>query len=370
MILNNEQKSFFKKNGYLILKKIISESDIIKATTAFNDLLKKFAAECNIDHNAYINTICQLRDLWKHEPIFEKFTLNSYLPKVASELMERPSARLLHDHLISKPLDNSSTVPWHQDYPYWPVDHSFGLSSWLPLDDVDDKSGALEVIQGSHLDGEEKPVDFINESRNEFDSHPNKVVLEVEKGDVVFLHSLTWHKSGPNLSMPYRRAYINLWIPPESRYTPLHSDWHPVNYNVSVKEGAFLNEDWFPIVGNKTTLNNYPSGEIKYNNLTVEDEELTMYNASKQINTKLTDYLSENIAGFNATFNNAYEFLLDANNRINFIQSLSKPQIKSSNALANECLENLSINSIAWTKHKARNIYNQYYLDYMDIFNL
>jgi ectoine hydroxylase-related dioxygenase (phytanoyl-CoA dioxygenase family) len=368
--LTSEQINFFNTNGYIILRNIVSESDIIDAKISFDKLMKRFSEECNINYESYKNTICQLRDLWRYEPVFEKFTLDSILPNIASKLMGRPAARLLHDHLINKPLGNSSTVPWHQDYPYWPVDHSFGLSTWLPLDKVDSNSGALEVIKGSHLCGEEKPVDFINESRVEFDNHPKKEVLEVNTGDVVFLHSLTWHKTGPNHSMPFRRAYINLWIPPESRYTPLHSDWHPVNYNVTVKEGELLNEDWFPIVGDKDNLENYPSGKIKFKNITIEDEDLTMYNASKQIKTQLSTYLSKNIKEYKYSKKDAYEYLLDDQHRMNFIQSLNQSQIKNTISIADQCLKNLCINSVAWKKHKARNIYNQYYIDFVNIFNL
>ena len=39
-------------------------------------------------------------------------------------------------------------------------------------------------------------------------------------------------------------------------------------------------------------------------------------------------------------------------------------------SIADQCLKNLCINSVAWKKHKARNIYNQYYIDFVNIFNL
>lgn len=371
MNLTATQIQFFHTNGYLVVRDIISTLDIEKAKTAFGNLMHRFAEECNINYADYSNTISQIRDLWKHEPVFNKFTLQSILPKFAAKLMGRPAARLLHDHLINKPFNNSSTVPWHQDYSYWPVDHSFGLSTWMPLDNVDMDSGALEVISGSHLYGEEKPIDFINDSRLEFDKHPDKAILEVSQGDIVFLHSLTWHKTSPNTSMPQRRAYINLWIPPESRYTPLHSDWHPVNYNVTVNENELLNEDWFPIVGDDDNFDQYPRGVLKYKNTVIDDDDLTMYNASKQIKAVLTKQLKKHINEFESSQDNAYEFLLGENNRKRFICALgnSKTDGIMSVKEAEDCLKNLAINFVAWKKHKARNIYNQYYIDFTKIFN-
>lgn len=370
MKLTEEQKKEYHERGVLILKGVFSREFMEEALVAYEEMLERFAEECAIPIADYTHVINQIRDLWKQDQMYENFILKSVLPQIAAQLMNRPAARLLHDHLISKPMGNSGEVPWHQDYPYWPVDHNFGLSCWLAMDDVDDRSGALEIIPGSHLRGEEAPVDFLQGLRTEFYDHPDKVSLPVEKGDVVVLHSLTWHRTGPNTSLPNRRAYISLWIPPESRYAPLHADWHPVNYNISVEPGEFLNSDWFPVVGeiSASQMAKYPAGRLKFHGPEVVDEDLSMFDASMTVRKRIQEMLKETGNTSQEALEDVHGHLFIAENRERFVQDLFRKELVQDPGAAAKCLHELAINAIAWRKHKARNIYNQSYVEFQDIF--
>ena len=114
---------------------------------------------------------------------------------VAQEGMDWPGVRLLHDHIIAKPAGKTNRkIPWHQDSMFWPVDLP-GCSTWTPMEDVGVTGGCLEVIDASHLEGCEQPVDFMAEERWEFGDEAERVLLPVKAGSTVLLHSLTWHRS-------------------------------------------------------------------------------------------------------------------------------------------------------------------------------
>jgi ectoine hydroxylase-related dioxygenase (phytanoyl-CoA dioxygenase family) len=372
MKLNKSQIEEYNQSGALVIPDLFPDALMDKGVDVYSQVLKRFAEECEIPFEDYRSVISQVRDLWKHDSLFQKLIFESTLPQIAAQLMNRPAARLLHDHIISKPQGNSSEVPWHQDYPYWPVDHNFGLSCWLAMDDVDSESGALEIIPGSHLSGEEAPVDFMGGQRADLNIHPKAIRLPVKKGDVVILHSLTWHRTGPNNSLPNRRAYISLWIPPESRYAPLHADWHPVNYNIHVAPGQLLNQDWFPVVGELGTLDleKYPPGRLKFHGPEVVDEDFSMFNASVTVRKRLQEMLARTGKSDPEILNDVHSYLINQENRDSFVSDLHQMGALTDTTASNRCLQELAINSIAWSKHKARNVYNQGYVEFKEMFGL
>ena len=50
-------------------------------------------------------------------------------------------------------------VPWHQDSPYWNLSTDDVVSVWLAIGDVSRENGAMEVVPGSHQDGQIGEVD-------------------------------------------------------------------------------------------------------------------------------------------------------------------------------------------------------------------
>lgn len=370
MRITTEQKKEFQETGFTVIKNAFDLDMVQNATEAFEVYVSQLANECNIQESEYRQVISQIRDLWKEIPLYRKLIFDSTLAVIASEFMDTTAARLLHDHIITKPQETSNEVPWHQDYPYWPTDHPGGLSCWLALDDVDENGGSLEVIPFSHREGECAPVDFIKNPRKDWENHPSKKKIAVKKGDLVVLHCLTWHKTGKNFSAPDRRAYISLWIPPQSRYAPKHSNWHPVNTHVSVTEGELLNEDWFPIVGNYNVeelkqIEPYP---LEFYGPEKEDEDLSMFTASKLVKNRLLKLVEENLLQEKQAITDIFQYLIIPENRKLFVQTLIQRGVIQNANDAEQCLKELSINFIAFDKHQARNVYNEPYLQFKNIF--
>lgn len=358
-MITKEDLQFYNENGYLIIRNFLSTDKLDILSSKYDNLKSKLADLAGIKFDDYQKEISQVRDIWRHDATFKDLILNEEIAKVAPLFFEKKSCRLLHDHIINKPLGNNGIVPWHQDYTYWPVDNPKGLSFWLSFSDLDENSGVLEVIAKSHLWGEEAPVDFINDQKDF--SNYEVITLAVKKGDLVVLNALSWHRTSENTSVKERKAYISLWIPSNSKYAPKHASWHPVNENISVNENEELNEDWFPIVGERDGL----SQEHYYvDNSSTEDMSIiTMYNASKIVKKFLQQHLKVE--------NEIWRFLYNKKNRNKAVQILIEkfnlsPTIKIE---LEKILLSMSINGLAYQNHRARNVYNKSYVKFKEMFN-
>lgn len=358
MITPNDIK-FYNENGYLIIQNFLSIQKIDKLDRNYKNLRKELAKQALIKQADYQKEISQIRDIWKYNTEFKNLILKDEISKVAPLFFKDESCRLLHDHIINKPIGNNGIVPWHQDYTYWPTDNPNGLSLWLAFSDLDKDSGVLEVIPKSHTWGEEKPIDFMNDIKNFSDDDVK--ILTVKKGDLVILDALSWHRTSRNTSVNERNAYISLWIPSNSRYAPKHASWHPVNDNITVDEYEVLNDDWFPVIGNEVTHN---QKHIYSDNSSTENvEKITMFNASKIAKNFLLKHLNLD--------KNIWSYLYLGENRIRSVNTLiSKFELnKTIEDELNKILLSMAINGIAYQNHRGRNVYNDSYVKFKKIFN-
>lgn len=357
-----EARAFYDVHGYAVLAPQLGEGERGALLRALDALLDRYAAEQGVPRDVYLESISQWRDLWRHDEAFSAALGDARLWGAAAHFMGRPGARLLHDHVIRKPAHRSGTVPWHQDFPYWPVDTPEGLSCWCPLEDVGPDGGCLEVIDGSHRWGESPPADFLAEDRRHLDARADLVRLPVPAGSVVILNSLTWHRTGPNLEAGSRPAYITLWLPPDARYAPEHSGWHPVNEHVTVRPGEVLNDDWFPCFGEPHIRDDGPR-PLVHHGPTSRADGLSMFNASATIAAQLRRILAR--GGFSGDREGGIGVLLAQEGAIDLIvretmacgvaTSAHEPALRAA-------LTELRIAADAYRLHRARNVYNGAYV--------
>lgn len=153
-------------------------------------------------------------------------------------------ATLFQDVLMVKH-PRHAPFPWHQDYAYWPVDRPEGVVIWVPLDPVGPENGGLAVAPGSHRDGPGPAVDLHTGapqvgSVGGLPSELRAFIPEMDPGDAVVFHALTWHGSGPNRSPLPRRAWSSSWVSEACRWAPERTPRHPLADRV--RSGAKIEE--------------------------------------------------------------------------------------------------------------------------------
>lgn len=121
---------------------------------------------------------------------------------------------------IDLPNEEKYLFDWHQDYPYV-MDSLDALVFWIPLQDVDEINGCLNIALGSHKLGLQKLtiLDHNNKQNNKQKfmqlAHPevvnqfSQIRVPCQFGDVLVFSTLLLHASGANMS---QRARFTLQV--------------------------------------------------------------------------------------------------------------------------------------------------------------
>ena len=347
---------FYVTHGWVVIDGNLGRDLIDKSINQWTKLKQKFAVEMKLSVEEYEKEVSQWRDLWTEGGTFGELIFDPHLHSIAQLGMGWNGSRLLHDHIICKPHKGSNKkIPWHQDSMFWPVD-THGCSTWTALKDVTVNDGCLEVIDMSHLEGCETPVDFMAKEREEFPTSSVKVKLPINAGCTILLHSLTWHRSSPNLGSHDRPAHLALWVHPDAKWRPDLVDWHPVNEHVESEPKSRLEGEKFPHFGIIDEL--LPPNEDIHSG-TFRNSGISMFDASKIIGTQLSK-ITEFKGGITEILSNAK--MIDR-----IVERTLREKFCSNELVVRDSLERLRVSYLAYELHKARNVYNDAYANWWEI---
>ena len=203
MVVNEQDVDHFNRNGWLLTSPFFSQrvSDIrtwIDEVQSWSDdgdwlnyreLTEHGPRICRTEN--FVPCHAQLRQLLTSGPIIE----------IASALLGEPA--LLYKEKINYKLAGGAGYAPHQDAPAYRFVETH-VSCMIAIDDSLVENGCLEVVSGRH-----QRLLAMNERGCITDDQVRSMVwqpVELKAGDVLWFHSLTPHRSGPNLSSCDRRA--------------------------------------------------------------------------------------------------------------------------------------------------------------------
>jgi ectoine hydroxylase-related dioxygenase (phytanoyl-CoA dioxygenase family) len=210
--LDPEAKDFFCRNGYVVIKNIVSDEAIhhIEATYALLHSKPEFhEAEGFITTPNYGEELQQLvcTNLTKVN--------NLVLPAIAD------TSKCTYDFfsiLVMKFNKDNSYVEPHQDISM--VDESISGTTflWIPTVDIDDKNGAILVLPGSHIWATWQKThnrDITPLKKNAKWLLEKMIPVYMNRGDVLLFDASLIHGSLPNIS-PKERIAMNTSIIPKN----------------------------------------------------------------------------------------------------------------------------------------------------------
>ncbi|RNA02638.1 phytanoyl- peroxisomal [Brachionus plicatilis] len=238
--LTQEQRDFYEKNGYIVVKNLISEEKLEKYKQRFQEICAKkiqvpgmtVMKDVAIAKSEFLEgekAITKIQDFCYDDELFEYCSLPEVIEYVKSFLGNNVMA--MHTMLINKPPDPgtlTSRHPLHQDLYYFPFRPAERIvCAWTAMETINRQNGCLVVIPGSHK-GEflmhdypkwEGGVNKMYYGIQDIDlDKANLVHLPMEKGDTVFFHPILIHGSGANRTRGFRKAISCHYAASESNY--------------------------------------------------------------------------------------------------------------------------------------------------------
>ncbi len=252
----------FARDGAICLRGIIAPDMIALLRAGIDANLSHPSPRAKIasdpaDPGHFVEDFCN----WQEIPAYRRFVFESGLGRIAAELMGSRTARLYHDHMLTKQAGTRAPTPWHQDQPYYNVEGRQNCSFWIPVDPVD-TSATLRFVAGSHSGPWLMPRTFMDAQAKWFpegslaelpdiDSDPQThriLAWPLDPGDVVCFHMLTLHSSsGTDLR---RRVFSVRFLGDDAVHAPRAWTTSPPfpDLEQDLPAGAAMDHPLFPVV--------------------------------------------------------------------------------------------------------------------------
>ena len=201
------------------------------------------------------NATTRARDgIWRDCEAFARFLFNSPVGEVAATIMRSTGATLYEDLLLYKEAGADGSAGWHRDATHWPLTGQQMANVWFTLEAVTSETGALRIVAGSHLDGD----DLIGEASiaaSDLEAEGRPVVtIETDPGDVVVFHPRALHTGyGSSQDQP-RRTFTLRFMGDDVRWRPRRSMYHAWMRDCGLTKGDVLDHPWLPVLGRRAVV--------------------------------------------------------------------------------------------------------------------
>ncbi len=216
-ILNNDQKTFFKENGFLFPIKILSEERVLSYRNNLEEYEKSKgnAISGNDRHKAH------LLFKWVNEIVNNKNILD-----VIEDILG-PNILCWSSNFFIKEANDNTFVSWHQDSEYWGLEPDDVVTAWLALSDANIKTGPMEVIPKSHKWNNLNHTETFNKNNllsrgQELDiklSNHDSVAMPLNAGEISLHHIKLAHSSKINTTQDRRIGIAIRYTTPEVKQT-------------------------------------------------------------------------------------------------------------------------------------------------------
>jgi ectoine hydroxylase-related dioxygenase (phytanoyl-CoA dioxygenase family) len=262
--LTPEHVADFARDGAVCLRNLISDDELALLREGIEANLRHPSPRAKVasrpdDPGWFLEDFCS----WQENECYRRFIFGSPLAQVAGGLMRSRSARLYHDHMLTKEPGTRQRTPWHQDQPYYNIEGRQNCSFWIPVDPVS-RAATLEFVAGSHLGPWLMPRSFMDAQAKWFpegslanlpDIEAQReayriIGWELEPGDAVCFHMLTLHASGGVEAGRRRRVFSVRFIGDDIRHAPRAWPTSPefAGLAAQLPAGAPMDHELFPVL--------------------------------------------------------------------------------------------------------------------------
>src|SRR5215472_8325361 len=228
------QVAAFQADGAVVVRGLLAPAEVELLREGIDENLahpspRAKVASARDDPGFFLEDFC----CWQENERYRRVIFGSALGEAGALLMQSGSARLYHDHMLTKEPGTRQRTPWHQDQPYYNISGRQNCSFWIPVDPVS-RASTLEFVARSHCGPWLMPRSFLDAEARWFpegsladlpdiDAARDRYRIlgwELEPGDAVCFHMLTLHASGGVGPGERRRVFSVRLIGDDVRHAP------------------------------------------------------------------------------------------------------------------------------------------------------
>jgi ectoine hydroxylase-related dioxygenase (phytanoyl-CoA dioxygenase family) len=254
----------FQADGAIMLRGILKPAEVALLQAGIEQNLAQPSPRAKVassrdDPGFFLEDFC----CWQENDCYRRVIFESALAAAGGRLMRSTSARLYHDHMLTKEPGTRQRTPWHQDQPYYNIEGRQNCSFWIPVDAVA-RETTLEFVAGSHLGPWLMPRSFMDSEAKWFpegsladlpdieaDRRRHRILgWALEPGDAVCFHMLTLH-AAPGVSSGSRRRVFSLrLLGDDIRHAPRRWKTSPEfpGLTAALPAGAPMEHPLFPLL--------------------------------------------------------------------------------------------------------------------------
>ena len=217
--MNAQIKSGYDRDGYALLRGFMSPDEVGITLEVLAKLIRDRVPSLPREQAFYEDksrpqTLKQLQLLFRYEPYFDQLMFQSRFSKLAEFLLGSPAVGNNLQYFNKPPLIGQPTPP-HQDGYYFMLRPCEALTMWLALEDVDEETGCVRYVPGSHLRGMRPhgrtQVLGFSQGITDFGSvagDADQVPMPAGPGDLLVHQALTIHRADANQSATRTRRAL------------------------------------------------------------------------------------------------------------------------------------------------------------------
>ena len=255
------QRQAFDEQGYLLVRGVLDEEDFAPLHRIISSAIDQRAKELYdkgkvsslYEDLSFYHRLTQILRESQKGPLLSWNWNKEVFSREVYELVTHPKILDIVGSLIGPeitvngdywirfkmPTGGESVFPWHQDSIYYNGNVDPGeqvtfseesqiLTVWIPMVDVDERNGCLQVISGSHKQGLRPPRRDENGRLvpvEDVESWGEVQNVRMKVGDVLVFGNLTFHRSLENTSEDIRWSIDLRYSPTDSPLEWLLQKW-------------------------------------------------------------------------------------------------------------------------------------------------
>ena len=210
----------FERDGYVAFRPLISVQEVRSLKAEIERFVRDVVptmptAQVYYEDKSDTSTLKQLQRMYEHDAYFEDLMLNGPVRRIAETVLQDDVVPV-NMQFFNKPPNVGQATPPHQDGYYFHLDPCEAVTGWLALEDVDDESGCIHYVRGSHKKDEFRPhgqtgVLGFSQGITDFgssDDQANEVAFPCSAGTFLMHHAKTIHRAGANRSKTRSRRAL------------------------------------------------------------------------------------------------------------------------------------------------------------------